>query len=191
MSTKYSGILQARLVVCLFFKENRWTHCETLWNWRFSFIFHFASGFVLQNEYLAQDKRWADQLFLSQSLGAVVKSVDIWAFQTTSANLYAFYCVRQPACIKGCKRPCQFRKDNSTKTPFLSVVMGIMLYAGVLPKPLGNLAMWCYWLHWYQVSTMETITLSVMCCETSENAYLVISFNKNVFTEALHTNCVW
>ena len=46
-------------------------------------------------------------------------------------------------CIKGCKRPCQFSKDNSTKTPFSSVVMGIMLFSGVLPKPVDNLATWC------------------------------------------------
>lgn len=64
-------------------------------------------------------------------------------------------------CIKGCKRPCQFSEDNSTKTPFFSVVMGIMLFTGVLPKPVGNLTLWCYWLHWWKTSNMETFKLSV------------------------------
>lgn len=66
-------------------------------------------------------------------------------------------------CIKGCKRPCQFIKDNSTKTPFFSVVMGIMLLTRVLSKP--NLATWYHRSHWQQTSTMETIKL--LHCEIS------------------------
>lgn len=103
---------------------------------------------VRLDEYLAQDKRWTNQLFLLQGSSAVVKSVDIWAFQKTSADLYGFHCARQPVSIKGCKRPCQFGRDNSTKTPFFSVVTRIMLFTGVLPKPSNSPSMWCYWLQW-------------------------------------------
>lgn len=94
---------------------------------RCSFIFCFL--LCLLDEYSARDKRRTNQLFLSQGPGAVVKSGDIWAFQTTSANSYAFHCAEAAGPVsKAAKRPCQFREDDSTKTPFFSVVTGIMLF---------------------------------------------------------------
>lgn len=79
---------------------------------------------------------------------AVVKSVDIWAFQTTSANLYAVHCVRQPALYqKAVKGLVNLARTTPQRLLSSLLLGGIMHFTGVLPKAVGNLTLWCYWLH--------------------------------------------
>lgn len=102
--------------------------CSTHTGRRCSFISFCARGrpvFVLPDEYLAGDKRWTDQLFLWQGPGGCCEKRWHLSFPD---DICKFIC--RPLCeaaspvSKGCKRPCQFSEDNSTKTPFFSVVRG-------------------------------------------------------------------
>lgn len=116
---------------------------------RCSFIFCFASFFLSSRMNIWRETKGEPINY--SSCRALVLLWKALTFELSRRHLQIYMPSivwgSQPR-IKGCKRPCQFSKDNSTKTPFSSVVMGIMLFTAVLPKHVGNLAARCYWLHW-------------------------------------------
>lgn len=130
----------------MFFFPQRSTHTEDALS---SFFAHAAFLFLsCQMNIWLETKGELINYSSGRAPVAVVKSVDIWAFQTTSANLYAVHCARQPAlyqkAVKGLVNLARTTPQRLLSSPLLG---GIMHFTGVLPKAVGNLTLWCYWLH--------------------------------------------